>query len=261
MIYNHYFSIYQKRCPDVISQYHVLFSLVVSIVQDNVVPFYYYQLYNNKIPNHFLLIVLFEICRYFKKIEQEQSNKTPPQHHHNPRTIKSKNNQMQEQHIYRYEFNKEFMIELYNFSKIHQYDDRKEFKSAWDVWAEEHLELIEEETRRLVNLNYEGDVKDKMFRSARYYFRKKTPEKKEEAQRRKYTCVDRDIINAMDQHIDKNLSSVKPSTAFLDFCKENLDLLSEEIARLYSESITADDIKKKIKKTYKNRYFLKVNIG
>jgi hypothetical protein len=65
----------------------------------------------------------------------------------------------------------------------------------------------------------------------------------------------------MDQHIDKNLSSIKPSTAFLDFCKENLDLLSEEIARLYSESMTADDIKKKIKKTYKNRYFLKVNIN
>ena len=160
--------------------------------------------------------------------------------------------------IYRYEFNKEFMIELHNFSKIHQYDERKEFKSAWNVWTEEHAELIEEETRRLVNLNYDGDVKDKMFRSARYYFRKKLPEKKEQSERRKYTCVDKNIINAMDKHIDANTS--KPSTAFLEFCKDNLDLLSEEIARLYSENMTADDIKKKIKKTYKNRYFLKVNI-
>jgi outer membrane PBP1 activator LpoA protein len=194
------------------------------------------------------------------KTTQPQNNPTTKQMQEQPnRTTK----QMQEQiqHIYRYEFNKEFMIELYNFSKIHQYDDRKEFKSAWHIWAEEHTELIEEETRRLVNLNYDGNVNDKMFRSARYYFRKKTPEKKEEVQRRKYTCVDRDIINAMDQHIDKNLSRVKPSDAFLDFCKENLDLLSEEISRLYSESMRADDIKKKIKKTYKNRYFLKVNIS
>ena len=240
----------------------MLFSLVVTIVQDKVVPFYYYQLYNNKIPNHFLLIVLFEFSPVKKKLNKNQPNNINNINNH-PTQLNSTQNKMQEQiqHIYRYEFNKEFMIELYNFSKIHQYDDRKEFKSAWNVWAEEHTELIEEEIRRLVNLNYDGDVKDKMFRSARYYFRKKTPEKKEETQRRKYTCVDRDIINAMDQHIDKNLSSVKPSTAFLDFCKENLDLLSEEIARLYSESMTADDIKKKIKKTYKNRYFLKVNIN
>jgi hypothetical protein len=160
--------------------------------------------------------------------------------------------------IYRYKFEEQFMIELYNFSKIHQYDDRKEFKSAWNVWTEEHAELIEDETRRLINLNYDGDVNDKMFRSARYYFRKKSPEKKEQPQRRKYICVDKDIINAIDEHILKNSS--KPSTAFLEFCKENIELLSEEIARLYSENMTAEDIKKKIKKTYKNRYFLKVNI-
>ena len=49
------------------------------------------------------------------------------------------------------------MIELYNFSKIHQYDDRKEFKSAWNVWTEENAELIEDETRRLTNLNYDGE--------------------------------------------------------------------------------------------------------
>ena len=46
------------------------------------------------------------------------------------------------QPIYRYKFNEDFMTELYNFSKIHQYDDRKEFKSAWNVWAEENAELI-----------------------------------------------------------------------------------------------------------------------
>ena len=159
--------------------------------------------------------------------------------------------------IYRYQFTESFMVELYNFSKIHQYDDRKEFKSAWNSWAEEHAELIQDETRRLNNLNYDGDVNEKMFHSARYYFRKKLPEKKEQSERKRYICVDRDLINAMDAHILKKCN--KPSTAFLEFCKENLDLLSEEIARLYSENITADDIKKKIKKTYKNRYFLKMN--
>ena len=163
---------------------------------------------------------------------------------------------------------------MHNFSKIHQYDDRKEFKSAWVTWAEENAELIEEETRRLQDLNYNGDINDKMFRSARYYFRKKSSEKKEQPVRHSYICVDRDIINAMDAHILKQQDTAKakatatakadnskPSEGFLDFCKENIDLLSEEIARLYSENMSAEDIKKKIKKTYKNRYFLKVNIN
>jgi TctA family transporter len=33
--------------------------------------------------------------------------------------------------IYRYKFTQEFMDELYKFSKIHQYDERADFKEAW----------------------------------------------------------------------------------------------------------------------------------
>ena len=33
--------------------------------------------------------------------------------------------------IYRFKFTEQFMEELYKFSKIHQYDDRKDFKEAW----------------------------------------------------------------------------------------------------------------------------------
>jgi len=173
--------------------------------------------------------------------------------------------------IYCYKFSEPFMIELHNFSKIHQYDDRKEFKSAWVTWTEKNVELIEEETRRLHDLNYNGDINNKMFCSARYYFRKKSSEKKEQPLRHSYIYINRDIINAMDAHILKQQETAtakatttdnsKPSAGFLDFCKENIDLLSEEIARLYSENMSAEDIKKKIKKTYKNRYFLKVNIN
>ena len=39
--------------------------------------------------------------------------------------------------IYRYKFNDEFTTELYKFSKIHQYDHRKDFKEAWEIWLEE----------------------------------------------------------------------------------------------------------------------------
>ena len=70
--------------------------------------------------------------------------------------------------IYRFKFTEEFMEDLYKFSKIHQYDDRKDFKEAWKVWTKENENIINDEMRRLLNLGYEGDVLDKMFKSARY---------------------------------------------------------------------------------------------
>ena len=80
--------------------------------------------------------------------------------------------------IYRFKFTEDFMSELYKFSKIHQFDDRKDFKEAWKIWTEENEQIIDSEMCRLLHLGYNGDVLDKMFKSARYYFRKKGTEKK-----------------------------------------------------------------------------------
>lgn len=75
--------------------------------------------------------------------------------------------------IYRYNFENEFAQSLYIFAKIHQYDNRHDFKEAWNVWIEDNNEMIELEINRLRLLDYKGDILDKMFKSARYYFRKK----------------------------------------------------------------------------------------
>jgi len=162
--------------------------------------------------------------------------------------------------IYRYKFTQEFMDELHKFSKIHQYDDRKSFKEAWDNWLEENDELVQDEMERLTNLNYEGDILDKMFKSARYYFKKKGTTKPEPKSRRQYLSVQKDLLDAMDEHILKNKSEpdYKPSDGFSDFCNTHLDLLKEEVVRLVVEHNVNDVnvIKDKIKKTYKNRYFI-----
>ncbi len=164
--------------------------------------------------------------------------------------------------IYRYKFTTEFMQELFKFSKIHQYDHRKDFKEAWETWTESNDNIIAEEVRRLENLGYDGDIIDKMFKSARYYFRKKSTEKKEPAKRRVYVSSQKDLLDAMDQHIKSNINSenYKPSEGFEQFCKENVDLLKEEVAVLCRAGITnTDAVKSKIKKTYKNRYFIAIN--
>jgi hypothetical protein len=72
--------------------------------------------------------------------------------------------------IFRYKFTQEFMDQLYQFSKIHQYDDRKSFKEAWLQWVIDNEELVGSEVTRLADLGYKGDIIDKMFKSGRYYF-------------------------------------------------------------------------------------------
>jgi hypothetical protein len=160
--------------------------------------------------------------------------------------------------IYRYKFTNEFMNELYNFSKIHQYDHRKDFKESWKTWIDEKSLLISKEVERLTELGYSSDILEKMFTSARYYFRKKGTEKTEPKQRCSYIGVQKELLEAMDLHINENRSKeFKPSNGFENFCKDNIPLLKQEIDRLVSCNIkNVEDIRKKIKKTYKNRYFV-----
>jgi len=161
--------------------------------------------------------------------------------------------------IYRYKFTNEFTIELYKFSKVHQYDHRKDFKEAWEIWIDENSNLVDDEVRRLTNLGYNGDILNKMFKSARYYFRKKSTEKKEPAKRRTYVGSQKDLLESMDDHIKSNISSgdFKPADGFDEFCKQNVDILKDQVNQLIRSGITdSNEIKSKIKKTYKNRYFL-----
>jgi len=164
--------------------------------------------------------------------------------------------------IYRYKFTPEFMNDLFIFSKIHQYDHRSDFKEAWEKWTEDNENIVSVEVNRLNDLGYQGDIIDKMYKSARYYFRKKSTEKKPAALRRDYISVSKHLINAMDEHIRAEIyrEDYKPSDAFDEFCKTNVDVLKENIAIICKNGLTdAVEIKNKIKKTYKNRYFLFAN--
>lgn len=77
---------------------------------------------------------------------------------------------------YRFEFSKSFINELSRFSKVHQYDERHTYKKEWSTWKSDSgiAEIMEMEKRRLEENGYIGNIEDKMFKSGRYYFRKKT---------------------------------------------------------------------------------------
>jgi hypothetical protein len=146
---------------------------------------------------------------------------------------------------YRFTFSEPFEKSLAQFAKEHQHDDRHAFRSAWITWSNENAILFEMETRRLTELQYAGDIEDKMFKSARYYYRKKTMRETEGDQdnpkkRTKNPRVDKAILVEIDAHI-KDHSQEKPARAFEHFCETN-------------NHPSDDDI---LKKKYKNRYYMR----
>mgnify|MGYP007025769449 CR=1 FL=1 len=179
-----------------------------------------------------------------------------------------------ENNTYRYEFSKEFTEKLYYFSKIHEYDDLRDYKDAWNIWVNANIEEIMIETRMLESNGYTNNVLNKMYKSARYYLRKKrTTEKKEPVKRRPYYGVDRNLLRIMDNYISSsNLNksikkSIKPSESFASFCETHSKDISDEINKInerhadansesISHSMPSSILMDKIKKTYKNRYFI-----
>lgn len=159
--------------------------------------------------------------------------------------------------IFRYKFTNEIMNELTTFAKVHQYDDRKTYKESWIEWTEQNALVIRTEAERLNRLGYDGNVIDKMYKAARYYFRKKT-KKDEPVKRRKYISIDSEVLDAMDSHIRVNIKEdgYKPSVGYSKFCEENIEILRDEVAKMCFGELSVDEIIQKIKKTYKNRYFI-----
>ena len=165
--------------------------------------------------------------------------------------------------VFRFKFSQRFIDEIYVFSKVHQYDSRHDFKDAWNTWTENNSELISNETPRLENMNYMGDVMDKMFKSARYYFRKKSTVKKDPSERGIYVSLDKELLYAMDEHIKRNISTnikMKPSNSVKEFQQINAEYIKEKTQYLcQEEGFDESMIETKIKKTYKNRYFMIMN--
>ena len=161
--------------------------------------------------------------------------------------------------IHRFKFSIGFVSELTRFSKLHQHDKRKDYKEAWVLWMKSNDTIVQDECNRLNMQGYYGDIHDKMYKSSRYYFRKKNSQKTEPRKRRKYISCEQDLLISMDNHISKNYNAPNftPASSYNLFCESNKKGLTDEIKKMRDNGITDNDfISSKIKKTYKNRYFL-----
>ncbi len=160
---------------------------------------------------------------------------------------------------FRYKFTTEIMARVTHFAKLHQYDDRKTYKEAWQEWCEMNDDVINIEVERLQGLGCDKDINDKMYKAGRYYFRKKGSSTVEPKKRRAYTTLSQNILEAIDTHISLASSNDEftPAGGYCDFCENNQDIILEEIRTIMKhKSLSPEDLTYKIKKTYKNRYYI-----
>ena len=196
----------------------------------------------------------FQITRIDTDIVREDTNEDTD----TPTTASTNDDSHQ---VYRFKLAPSVQDAVTSFAKVHQYDDRKTYKEAWLEWCEENANMVTNEEQRLMELGYDGDVVDKMYKAGRYYFRTKKNDKDKKAKKRRaYVSMDTSILEAMDEHIANNINNddYSPAVGYDKFVEHNQMILMTEIKRLLQEenSLTAKDISMKVKKTYKNRYYL-----
>jgi hypothetical protein len=152
------------------------------------------------------------------------------------------------------------------FATLHRFDDRKTFKEAWQKWIQEEdvAADIQTEIQTLESNHYDGDILDKMFKSVRYYYRKKPIIPKAPATRKEYVALSAFVLDGMDKHIIETMlqhtdpqttkCGISPAKAFDLYMKQLQPPTAKDQQDQQDQNQTIDVAK--YKKTYKNRFFI-----
>lgn len=181
---------------------------------------------------------------------------------------------------FHFRFSEELVERFTYFATLHRFDERKVYKENWVKWiAEEDVNAcIAEEIERLTAEGYNGDILDKMFKSVRYYYRKKPFEPAPPKIRKTYESFPQDVLQSIDAHI---LDKIRDSRFSEETKSQGFQGLTESVAQVVRSqssttakpalvspakafadyknkhsSVITVDVEAKYKKTYKNRFFL-----
>lgn len=152
--------------------------------------------------------------------------------------------------VFRFKFHPEVLEKMKEFGRCHRYATRQDFKEAFDLWYDKETDCISREATRLTSIGYDGDLKNKMYRSIRYYFNRKnanpmhvsdvkentTSQKRERTYNRMDTITYKRIVNFIEEN-----TKIKPS------------LLYDDFVQTYPEY--AEDGMQNIKKSFKNIHY------
>ncbi len=147
---------------------------------------------------------------------------------------------------------------LEDWVSIHKYDENEIFQEHWQFWCRSNEMTIENEREYLENKGCDKDIYDKMYKTVRYYLKNKSDTKTEPKKRRNYISLDKDFIEDIDSHIVNIGYTIKPQKAYENFIinEHYNERIQETIDELKLYELNEDEITNKIKKTYKNRYFI-----
>ena len=108
--------------------------------------------------------------------------------------------------IYRFKLDINIIDIISSFAKQNQHANQKEYKEEWKMFIEENKEQITREENRLRSLGYEGDVVEKMYKSGRYYFKNKNPDKNPvKKTRKKYERINNESRQLIKLHVDESI--------------------------------------------------------
>ncbi len=157
---------------------------------------------------------------------------------------------------YRYNLSDELLTYI-KINFINQFDHEK-FDKCWKNWItmERVKILFKMEENRLINEGWSGNINEKIKTSIKYYYLNKDEnEKSTKKKRRKYIHINDKLSGSMNDFINKTKIK-KPAAAYEKFIKDNKPHYKTECLRL-KEYIQNNDISFKIKKTFKNKFYLK----
>lgn len=180
---------------------------------------------------------------------------------------------------YRFDFTEEFGQVLSAFAAQHKNAARKTFKSEWNLWCEmpDIKEQISLEITNMKRNGFEGDILDKMFKSARYYHRKNVtrpkPIKCKTEPKRHSNRFTKGLLDIMDTHIEYYIStqinkskmradtriSLSQSEGYNLFCETRQDDIYAELLDIKGHRgiMDAQIMSDKLKKAYKTRFYTK----
>lgn len=176
---------------------------------------------------------------------------------------------------FRFDFSHKVKLMLADFANMNMGVSRKEFTDAWFKWVGHTTikTILTSETNQMESDGFDGDVLDKMFKSVRYYHRKRESVKNESTSQstgKHQNRFSREFLKQMDNYIQSQIDDLKnvntthgkevntlaQSVAYIQYCEVNQNnILSEFRSIKQQRGKLSDMMADKLKKTYKNRFY------
>ena len=188
----------------------------------------------------------------------------------------------------KYIFSEEFSKALHEFSKEHYKEHLKVFRGSWTAWIDrieirQQIQIEIEKMRANHFTETEEELMQKIYTSARFYYRKKEKRGKRKTQtqtqenknQKQYIGFSRSFIQMMDNEINEQIIKsaelnamikINQKEAFKKFTMNHISEINMELGQLkrkydtQEEEFIAREIAYKIKKAYQNRFYSICNL-